>query len=209
MADFAYNPANDQTYQSILNGYKQQQQQFDASSAAVNQGYNQMIQANQGYGASQQLALQQAYDRNTAATQQSMISRGLGNTSVLDSAQRGNMYDYQNSNLTLQDQLLQRQQGLQQAQLGYAAQAQQGSAALQGQALGAQTGLFQQQYGAGANYVSQYDLNNQQAQLAKGAQGYNYDLQQNLAKTSQNYALQTMAANQNNQTNYARTFGYY
>jgi hypothetical protein len=208
MANFDYNPSNDQTYQKILNGYKQQQYQFDQQSAGIDQGYQQMISDNQGYGASQQQALRDQYDQNTAQAQQSAISRGLYNTGILDSAQRGNNLDYAKAGLTLNDQLIQRQQGLQQARLGYASQAQQQSAALAGQGLAAQTGLFQQQYGAGANYVSQYDLANQQAGLARGQTGYNYDLQQQLGKTQQNYALQTMAAQNANQVNYANQFGY-
>lgn len=209
MASFQYNQANDQTYQSILAGYKAQQQNFGQQAGAINSGYNQMISDNQGYGASQKLALQQQYDRNTANTQQSMISRGLGNTGVLDSAQRGNNYDFANSQLTLQDQLLQRQQGLQQSQLGYQAQAQQQGAALQGQALDYQGQALGQRYGAEANYVSQYDLGNQAAYNSQRSARLGYDINTNLQQQQNNYDLQKMRLQNQNQDYQSRTYGYY
>lgn len=82
----------------------------------VNTGYNNLLAAQQGsqqeilndianYGQSSRQGLIDQHAYNTGKALTSMISRGLGNTTVLDSAQRGYNYDYAKANLQLDDQL--------------------------------------------------------------------------------------------------------
>jgi hypothetical protein len=202
MASFAYNRQNDATYQDILKGYQQQQAVFNTHSQAIDQNYQGMIADNKNVGESDRVALRQQYDRNLANTQQSMASRGLGNTTLLDSARRGVNYDYENSNIALNDSLYRRQTDLQNQRLGYAAQAQQGLANLQGAQLGYQGDALSQRYNAEANFVSQYDLAAQGAKLG-------YANQSSLQSQQQNYALQTMQKQFQNQDYMQSKYGYY
>lgn len=202
MATFNYNPANDKAYQAILDGYKTQQAIFDNKAAGVAQGYQAMIDSNRSVGESDRLALYQKSERDAAAAQQSMVSRGLGNTSALDSAQRGIKYDTENLNINLNDSIAKRQTDLQQSYLGFQSQAASQSAALGSQSLDYQGQALGQRYGAEANYVSQVDLANQQAKLG-------YTNQSALAANQQNYALQTMRAQQQFQDSQQAKYGYY
>jgi hypothetical protein len=99
------------------------------------QGYQQLLQQVlgqiQGVGQSQYQSLADQYAAQQGATLSSATSRGLGNTTVLDSLQRGNSLDYQKAQVALANQLAQ-------LQAGYASQ-------LGGAQLGFQSGYVQQQ----------------------------------------------------------------
>src|ERR1043166_8779048 len=108
----------DELYAQTLAGYDQQIKYAEGSRNDINKAYMNMYNEQAGYGKSQELALNQDYARQAAAMQQSMMDRGLVNTTVLDSAQRGVNYDRANSLLSLQDQLAQRQLGIKEGRLG-------------------------------------------------------------------------------------------
>jgi hypothetical protein len=173
MATFGYNAANDATYKNILAGYQAQANAFNAASSATNNGYAQMINDNQRVGESDRLALSQQFERQSANAQQSAISRGMGNTNVLDSMQRGINSDMANATIGLNDSLYRRQTDLQNQQLAFQGQAAQAQAGIGMQSLGFQGESLGQRYGAEANYVSQLDLGNV---LAKN-QLFSQDLQ--------------------------------
>lgn len=111
--------------QSIANNRAlsdQYQTQFDAGQTtatnALQSGYGQaqaglldrynrnMGMVNQ-YGDSQRSDLAQQYAKQLAASNQSAIRRGLGNTTIRDSLNRGVNSDYARNNLALEDSLLQ------------------------------------------------------------------------------------------------------
>jgi len=154
---------NQQLYGQIMSGYQNQQNAFNQGTQNINAGYNNMLNQQNAYGRSMAVATDQAYQRQIANNAQSAISRGLGNTTVLDSMQRGANYDLANAKINNFDLLQNRKLGIQQAQLGYQGQAQQGLAGLQGQQLGFQGQLGNQsnsqsysyapdQYGGGGGY---------------------------------------------------------
>lgn len=196
---------NDQQYQNVLAAYANQKNQLANQYAGTNNAWNDLYAQQAGYGRSQELALGQQYQRNLGATQQSMVSRGLGNMTVLDSAQRGNNYDYANSLLSLQDQLLQRQNSIKANQLGYQAQSQQLQGQLAGQILGFQGSYAEQ---LASQEAQRQNLLRQQEFAAQ--QQYN---QNQLASTqfdaSQRNQFQ-MQKNQFNQQDYIqKQYGYY
>lgn len=126
---------NEARYNQILGGYQQQLSAFNQGTTGINAGYAGMAHAAQGLGQTQQMDIQNNYARQGANNQQSLMARGLGNSSVLDSAQRGNAYDQQMAQLHAQDQTLQNVQGIQGQALGYQQQAQAQAAGLHGQQL--------------------------------------------------------------------------
>lgn len=207
--NFNYNQANNATYQQILAGYKAQQGEYETRTNNISAGYSQMLADNQNVGQADRVALQQQYARNAAMAQQSAVSRGLGNTSVLDSAQRGVNYDYQNSLIGLNDSLYRRQTDIQGQQLGYLGQVASQAAALKNDQLGWQANALGQQYGAEANYLSQYSLADQQTgnQLRLGQQGLANN--QAMAFQQNQYDLQKMRLQAQTQESYASRYGYY
>jgi hypothetical protein len=82
-----------QAYNTTLAGYRAQLAQQQQQQAGVIQGYN-ALQANvlqglQGGSAADQQAIRDQYAAQSGKQQMSMIGRGLGNTTIMDSMQRG------------------------------------------------------------------------------------------------------------------------
>lgn len=133
-----------QTYSNVLSGYQNLLQQQQQQSQGIQQGYGQLAQGVQdqlqGAEAGQQQQLQNLYQHQLGQNTQSAIDRGLGNTTVLDSMQRGATNDQALAQSQLAGQFAQQRAGYQsqlgQAGLGYA-----------GQALGQQVGIYGQQLG--------------------------------------------------------------
>ena len=209
MANLQYNAANDKTYKDILAGYQSQQQGFARDSNAINSQYDRMIADNRGYGEYDRMQLRNDYERQIADLTQQSVGQGNAAGSNFLTNKLDTFGQYQTNQALLNDQLRNRQTGLQQAQLGYLGQQQQYGAALQGEALGFQGQAFGQKYGAEANYVSQYDLANQNSDLSAKAAKQGFQLNSDLQRQQQNYALQTMAQQLRN-TDYLQTkYGYY
>ena len=198
MATFGYSPANDQTYKQILAGYQAQANAFNGDWNRVNNGYQTMINDNEAYGKSQRQELNDFWMQKGDQMQQSMVARGMGNTSSLDSAQRGVAYDQYKSGLALDDSILARKTDLQNAQLQYKGQAAQIQSGIGMQGLAYQQEALGQRYGAEANYVSQLDLGNV---LASN--------QQNQQSLANQYAMQSQLRSQQHDDTMRARYGYY
>ncbi len=168
----SYNTAlgqNQAMYNNVLQGYQQtmakQTSAQDAIAGGYSNLYNTVLGGIQGIGASQQQNIQDTYAQQKGATQQSMVSRGLGNTTVSDSAQRGLTLDEQKAQIALQNQLAQLQAGYQ-SSLGLAGLNQANTANMQN------TGLAGQQLGWMNSVTAQYPNTaayNQLAQMSGAA----------------------------------------
>lgn len=128
-------------YQNILSGYQKALGLSQSNADRISQGYqglNKDVQGTiAGIDASQRQAITDTYNQQQGATTSSAVGRGLGNSTVLDSLQRGNTYDYNKANIALSNQMAQLQAGYQ-GQFGSAALAAQGTAAQQQASLGGQ-----------------------------------------------------------------------
>ena len=97
--------------QAILSGYGQR--------IANNRGFaDQQMGMIDAYGNSQRLALDQQRQAQMARSRQSAMSRGLGNTTIQDSLNRGVDADYARNQLGLTDQLLQNRLNQNQTNIG-------------------------------------------------------------------------------------------
>lgn len=92
--------AGDQAYQTLVGNYDQ-----IAADAAATRQRNMGRIDQYGQGLRKDLEAQAA--QRMAAANQSAIQRGLGNTTILNSLQRGAAFDNTRQQLTLEDQLLQ------------------------------------------------------------------------------------------------------
>lgn len=102
---------NAQRGQAILSGYGQR--------IANNRGFaDQQMGMIDSYGNSQRLALDQQRQAQMANARQSAMSRGLGNTTIQDSLNRGVNADYARNQLGLTDQLLQNRLNQNQTNIG-------------------------------------------------------------------------------------------
>ena len=166
----------DMNYESVMSGYANQLADYKQRYADINSKYNQLFKQQSAYGAAAQNALDRQYGAQAGATQQSLVSRGLGNTTVLDSAQRGLTYDKASAGLQLNDFLLNRQNQIVQGQLGYMANAQQGIAGIYGAQLGWQGGVAQQQDMLARQQANQLQLQaaqtNNQLELQRNQQRF-------------------------------------
>lgn len=134
---------NQQNYANILSGYQQTQGQQQTAQQAIEGGYgnlyNTVMGSIQGIGASQAQAIRDAYAQQSGASAQQLINSGLGNTTVQQSVQRGNLADEQKAQTGLANQMAQLTAGYQsnlgQAGLNYANQANMQNTALKGQQL--------------------------------------------------------------------------
>lgn len=125
---------------------QQQQAAQDQLMARYGQ-MNQQVQAGiKGVGAAQSREIADAYARAQGDTTQSAASRGLGNTTVLDSLQRGNLADKQKADVALSSQLAQLSAGYT-SQFGMAGLQAQQQFDTRNQQFGQQQQLAQQQYG--------------------------------------------------------------
>lgn len=136
----------------------------------IQQGYGQLagnVQGTiQGITASQQQAINDAYTQQSGSASQSLINRGLGNTTIQGTMQRGLQLDQQKASIALANQQAQLSAGYQSqlglAGLGYAGQSVQANtqqsnlSAEQQAAYGSQLGL------AGLGYQNQANMQNTQ-----------------------------------------------
>lgn len=102
---------NAQRGQAILSGYGQQ--------IANNRGFaDQQMGYVDAYGGSQREALRQQFVQQQAKARQAAIKRGLGNTTIQNSLDRGVNADYARANMQLEDQLLQNRLNQNQTNIG-------------------------------------------------------------------------------------------
>src|ERR1700677_3479531 len=130
------------SYNNTIAGYNSLAQQQAGAIAPITQGYsnlyNQVLGTICGIQQSQLQAVQCQFTKASAQSQQQLIGAGLGNSTVLQSAQRGNVAQEAQAQTQVQDQF---------AQLKAAYQSQLGLAGLnwQQQVLAQQTALGVQQ----------------------------------------------------------------
>ncbi len=162
---------NNTNYQNILSQYGANLGAIQGQVAGVAQGYgalSQQVQGTiQGIGASQAQQIQDVYAQQSGGLNQSLISHGLGNTTVVGAMQRGVTLDSQKAQIALANQI---------AQLSAGYQAQLGGAGLQAQLQGA--GLQNQAaMGLGGNLASyktpypNYPPSSSRSQQASGGGG--------------------------------------
>lgn len=102
---------NAQRGQAILSGYNQR--------IANNRGFaDQQMGYVDAYGDSQRNALNQQFQQQTAAARQSALRRGLGNTTIQNSLDRGVNADYARASTELEDTLLRNRLGQNQTNIG-------------------------------------------------------------------------------------------
>lgn len=138
-------------YNNILNAYGLTLGNTQSAAARIAQGYSGLNSTVQGQlagaEASQRQDIADAYSRQQGSTIGSAVSRGLGNTTVLDSMQRGNLADKQRADIALTGQMANLRAGYtgQFGSQGLAAQSQQMGiqGALGGQLLGTLGGYRQ------------------------------------------------------------------
>ncbi len=138
----SYNSAlaqNQAMYGNILAGYQQVLGNQTGANQAIGAGYgelyNTVLGGIQGVDASQRQAIADTYAQQKGQATQGLISRGLGNTTVRDSVNRGLSLDKAKADIALSNQTAQLQAGYQ-SQLGLAGLGQQSAAAAQNAALG-------------------------------------------------------------------------
>lgn len=205
--------------QAIAGGYPQLANQIQAQltpmQTALGQQQSGQQQIQQGYGAlqqnvlgtiqgisaSQQQAINDTYAQQRGGAAQSLVSRGLGNTTVNDSVQRGLTLDQQKANIALSNQTAQLTAGYQ-SQLGlsglnYANQAVTQNTAQQNQMAQVAAGYGSQIGLAGLGYQNQANLQN----TGLATQGLNwqnsiqapYPNAQNYSNLAQQYGAQQQA----------------
>ncbi len=206
--------AVNQSVQGYLNPMDTALQQQQAQNAQTQQGYwglnNNVMSTLQGIDASQRQAISDAYARQAGSTNSSLIARGLGNATVRDSLQRGNLLDKQKADIALSNSTAQLTAGYQSqlglAALGFAGQANQQNTAQQNAiasaraGYGAQTGMAnvaaQQNIGMNAIQAQQnLGQNNIAAQQGIGQAGL--ASRQNLGQNALNFGQQAIGANTN------------
>lgn len=115
------------TRQAAIQERQAAQQRNQVLGQAVLQGYDQQIANNRAfadtYGDAQRAQLARDRDQQLAASDQSAVQRGLGNTTVRDNLKRGVYSNYNQSRTNLESDLaaqnLGRENALAQARLGY------------------------------------------------------------------------------------------
>lgn len=168
----SYNSAlsqNQAMYNNILQGYQQTMAKQTSAQDAIAGGYtnlyNNVLGGIQGIGESQKQNIQDVYAQQKGATAQSLISRGLGNTTVSDTMQRGLGLDEQKAQIALANQIAQLTAGYQ-SSLGLAGLNQANTANMQN------TGLAGQQLNWMNSVTAQYPNTaayNQLAQMSGAA----------------------------------------
>lgn len=174
----SYQAALDQNkalYSNILGGYQQTMANQVGAQANIAGGYGQLYNNVLGgisnIGASQGQAIEDVYAQQKGQAQQSLTSRGLGNTTVSDSVQRGLGLDKSKAQIALANQMAQTTAGYQ-SQLGLAGLGYGNMANMQN------TGQANQQLGWMNSVQAQYpnaQSYNQLAQMSGQAQQANAD----------------------------------
>lgn len=138
--------------------------QQQAAQQTIGGGYNQLqnnvLGTIQGIGKSQSQAIADVYGQQSGALAQQLVNRGLGNTTVQGSMQRGLDLDQQKAQIALANQLAQLSAGYQ-SQLGLSGLNYQNQAAMQNSAQ--QNMMAQTQAGlgeAGLNYANLANMQN-------------------------------------------------
>lgn len=150
---------NQKRYQDTLAGYQNSANQFAQGTQNIQGQFTNMLGGIAGIGHAAMTALGQQYARSGADIQQGLVSKGLGNSTLLENAKMGNNYQLANAQTGLENTLQQQRLGVQQAQAQAAMQGQAGLAGIQGASLGYQG----QNQLAGQGIEAQYGL--QQAQM--------------------------------------------
>lgn len=213
-------PSGQQMYNDTVSGYQTALNQHNSAAANINRGYVGMQQQLSQVGDAQRYGLQRQFAQQGAASQQSMIDRGLFNSTIQDTQQRGINYDYANAKTGLEDTLTREQVGAKQAQLEYQNQAQQ-------QRQGIYSGLNQfrgSAYGQQAQYGIQANLAEQQQQHELAKLSYQRSIQGSMTPMGQQiqssggigsqgpggqYNPATFAAsNQGGTGSYSASYGY-
>ncbi len=189
MAGYGFNLAggppsytDDQNYNAIVAGYQNQLNQFTGRANNVYGGYD-ALRGNvmgllQNADESQRIQLANQYQQQLGQSQQSLMNRGLGNSSILDSMQNGINMGYNQAQIGEANAFAQTRanmlSGLGQAQLGYQANAMNQTAGLQAGQLAFQGGAYGQQQG----YNFQQAMQQQQFQNQKDMEAYQQGLGQ-------------------------------
>lgn len=101
--------ANESRYGTILGGYDSRLTDFSRATSGLQTQYNdrfdRIMGRIYGVGQSQRNNLDESFDRNRAGGYASAISRGLGNTTVLDATTRGIDLDRERAKIQLEDAL--------------------------------------------------------------------------------------------------------
>ncbi len=112
----AYNTAlgqNQANYNNILQGYQQTIGNQTTAQQAITGGYtnlyNDVMGRIQGVDQSQRLDIQDQYAQQQGQASQDLINRGLGNTTVQQSVNRGIALDRMKANIALSNQMAQLQ----------------------------------------------------------------------------------------------------
>jgi len=113
------NAANESRYQTIMAGYDDRLGRFGSTTKTINKGYDSLIARQERIGDSQRLDLQDQYGRALGNMRMSMTSRGLGNSTLYDSARRGVDYDLSRSKIALNDSLAREYAGVYGQKLGF------------------------------------------------------------------------------------------
>ncbi len=168
---------NEQNYGNILQGYQGLGQSQLSAQNQIQQGYgnlsNQVMGDIQGIGASQSQAIQDTYAQQSGNSAQQMINSGLGNTTVQQSVQRGNLLDEQKAQIGLSNQMAQLTAGYQ-SSLGLAGLNQANQSNMQRTALGSQQLGFMNSVNAPYPNAQAYnDARLQQQTLAMAQGGLN------------------------------------
>ena len=151
-----------QGYRDTLSGYATALSGMQAQQASINEGYNQ-LQRNvlgglEGSSAAESQAIADRYAAMSGSMQQSLISRGLGNTTVQGSMQRGITLDESKAQTDLRNKFANTAAGYQSslglAALGYRGNALQQQQALQMAQLGYMGSYAQQQNQLGLGFAS-------------------------------------------------------
>jgi len=128
-----WSSSSEDEYNKVVAGYQTQlnsaQKLYQGTDSAWGKLYNQQA----GFGDSQRLTQNTQSAQNLAQAQSSAMNRGLYSTSAYDSATRNAQAVNQQGQMTLQDQLYNRQNQIRQGQLGFQAQGQGVLAGISGQ----------------------------------------------------------------------------
>ncbi len=194
--------------QSALGPMQTALEEQRAQNARTQQGYTQLggdvMNTLKGVDASQRQAIQDAYAAQVGAGSQSLASRGLGNSTVVDSVNRGLLLDKSKADIALSNSTAQLMAGYQSqlglAGLGFAGQAAQQNTAQQNALAGARASY-------GANIGSQALGSAQQASMQRAnQQNMMGDAARGIGMAGLGYAGQAVS-NDTNQRNAIAAFG--
>jgi hypothetical protein len=136
MAGAAAASSQNQSYNAAtLQGYKDRLNAWNTSMQAMDKGFNAVLARQDQFGESQRMGLDSDYARQQAQMQASMLGRGLYNSTVYDSAQRGLGYDQARANIDLGGQILNNKNQINMSRLQYQQGAYGNQDAIRGQQL--------------------------------------------------------------------------